>query len=117
MNKQTVFISKNVFRLLLITVLLGILSACTKDSASPPANEVWISGSTFNPSSISVALNTTIKWTNKDGIAHTVTSDAGLFDSGNMNSNSTFSHQFTTAGSFNYHCTYHSMMIGTVIVH
>ena len=101
----------------MITILSGILSDCTKDTVSPPANEVWISGSAFNPSTITASLNTTIKWTNKDAIAHTVISDAVLFDSGNMNSGATFNYKFTQAGTYNYHCTYHSMMTGTVIVH
>ena len=80
------------------------------------ANEVWIESSAFNPVTITVTTNTTVIWTNMDGIAHTVTSDTGDFDSGNLDSNATFSHTFTTAGTFPYHCTYHSLMLGNVIV-
>jgi len=104
-------------------IFFGTFTNCSKSSDSTPAtpaqgaNEVWIQNTAFNPLSITVAVNTTVKWTNKDGVAHTVTSDSSLFDSGNMNSGSTYSHQFTIAGTYPYHCTYHSMMSGKVIVH
>ena len=117
MKKLLAGSSKSLSIIFLITVLAFILSSCTKDSVNPPANEVYMSGSSFSPSTITVAVNTTVKWTNKDAIAHTVTSDAVLFDSGNMNSGATFNYKFTQAGTYNYHCTYHSMMTGTVIVH
>jgi len=80
------------------------------------ADEVWLQGSVFNPSTLTVAVNTTVKWTNKDSYAHTVTSDVTGFDSGNLAAGAVFSHQFTTKGTFAYHCNYHSMMKGTVVV-
>ncbi len=85
-------------------------------TSTPAANEVFIQNTAFNASSITVAVNTTVKWTNKDGVAHTVTSTTGLFDSGNIAGGGTYSHQFTTAGSFPYKCQVHSSMTGTVIV-
>ena len=86
-------------------------------SGGPGANEVFIQSNTFNPGTITVPVNTTITWTNKDGIAHTVTSNtAGQFDSGNLSANGTWSHLFSTAGTYQYHCKIHSSMTGTVIV-
>ena len=79
-------------------------------------NEVLIQGNAFSPATITVAAGTTIKWTNKDGVNHTVTSDSGLFDSGTFGNGGTFSRQFNTAGTFPYHCTVHTNMLGTVIV-
>jgi plastocyanin len=84
--------------------------------AAQGADEVWIEGSAFNPVTITITANTTVKWTNKDGMAHTVTSDTGDFDSGNLDANATYSHTFTTTGTFPYHCSYHSLMLATVIV-
>jgi plastocyanin len=109
------------FAILLILVL-GMTGACKKEtknnttSGSPGTNEVWMQNTAFTPSSITVTVNTTLTWTNKDGMAHTVTSTTGLFDSGNINAGGTYSHQFTTAGTFPYRCTIHSGMTGTVIV-
>ncbi|MDO8491761.1 MAG: cupredoxin family copper-binding protein, partial [Dehalococcoidia bacterium] len=70
----------------------------------------------FSPASISVPVGTTVTWTNKDSVAHTVTSDSGVFNSGNLSTNKTFSYTFATAGTFPYHCSLHTYMKGTVTV-
>ncbi len=114
--KKRVFLS-----LIAITVTL-IFNGCKKKdntsaaSSGSATSEVAIQNNMFNPASITVAVNTTVRWTNKDGVAHTVTSNTNLFDSGNIGSNGTYSHQFTTAGTYAYKCTIHSGMTGTVIV-
>jgi plastocyanin len=82
----------------------------------PGKNEVWIQGMAFSPVTITVAAGTSITWTNKNVVAHTVTSNTGLFDSGSINSSGTYSHIFTTTGSYPYHCTIHPSMTASVIV-
>jgi plastocyanin len=88
----------------------------TGNSAGPGANEVFIQDMAFNPATITVTAGTTIKWTNKDGYAHTVTSDNNLFNSGNIGTNGTFSFTFATAGTYKYHCAIHASMTANVIV-
>lgn len=67
-----------------------------------------------------IGINNTVTWTNDDSVAHTVTSTSspacGQFDSGRMGPGGTFSHTFTIAGTYEYHCFYHSWMVGTIIV-
>jgi plastocyanin len=110
-----------------LMAILSILYSCSKSTDNPSypgggtkggpgANEVWISGMTFNPSTITVKSGTTIKWTNMDGVAHTVTSDSGEFDSGSMGDGVTFSWTFSTPGTFAYHCAFHSGMKAKVVV-
>ena len=78
----------------------------------------------YAPDTITVVIgvNNTVMWTNGDTVAHTVTSDnqtAGgspLYDSGMMKAGANFTYTYTTPGKFTYHCTYHSWMVGTVIV-
>jgi plastocyanin len=72
----------------------------------------------FSPPTIVVVIgvNNTVTWTNDDIVAHTVTSDTGVFDSGNIAAGATWSYTFATAGTYNYHCSYHSWMTGTVVV-
>lgn len=111
--------------------ILGILNSCTKsdnmygnggntggngNKGGPGTNEVFIQGMAFNPSSITVKAGTTIKWTNKDGIAHTVTSDNNVFNSGSIGSGGTYTYTFSTAGTFQYHCSIHPSMTAKVIV-
>jgi len=105
--------------LTLLVAVTAIFTRCTKSENNPypaAANAITIQNDAFTPSIITVTVNTTIKWTNKDQVAHTVTSDTGLFDSGDINNNGTYSHQFTTVGTFPYHCSIHSMMTATVVV-
>ena len=59
----------------MLALLLGISIGCKKSSTSTPGpNEVWMQNMAYNPLSITVSVNTTVKWTNMDSYAHTVTS-------------------------------------------
>ncbi len=80
------------------------------------SNAVVIQNMAFNPASLTVSANTTVTWTNKDAIAHTVTSDTGLFDSGSLGSGGTFSYTFTQTGTYSYHCAIHTYMTAKIIV-
>ena len=80
------------------------------------ANEVLMSGSAFTPSTITVTAGTTVKWTNDDGVNHTVTSNTGIFNSGTIGNNGTYSYTFSAAGTYLYHCALHAGMTGTVVV-
>jgi plastocyanin len=85
-------------------------------TAIPPANEIIIQSMAFTPQTLTVPVNSTVKWKNLDGITHTVTSDNASWDSGNITAGSTFKFTFTTTGTFHYHCTIHPSMLGTIIV-
>lgn len=85
-------------------------------SAPMAGNTVDIANFAFSPATLTVKVGTTVTWTNQDSAAHTVTSDTGLFDSGNMPQGKSFSYTFTTAGTYAYHCTYHAMMKGSIVV-
>jgi plastocyanin len=127
--------AKGAFILMAVKIsAMVLLVSCSKSSdmapASSPAgntsgnktNSVSIVSMAFSPTTLTVAVGTTVTWTNNDSAAHTVTSDTGLFDSGNLSaagsgsSGGSFSFTFNNAGTFNYHCTYHSMMVAKVIV-
>ena len=100
----------------LLFIIFGTSSSCKKTSDVPGPNEVFIEGNAFNPRTITVTANTTITWTNKDGIAHTVTSTTGLFDSSTINANGIFTHTFANAGTYNYFCIIHPNMTASVVV-
>lgn len=113
-----------------IAVLFAVLSisfGCPKDdmpgnggnnggSKGPGPDEVFIQDMVFTPGTVTVSVNTSIKWTNKDNVVNTVTSDNGLFDSGNIAVGGTWSQTFITRGAFPYHCTPHPAMTATVVV-
>jgi plastocyanin len=89
----------------------------------PPAGTVSIiSGASslgdraYNPNPIMITAGTTVTWTNNDTVTHTSTGDGGAFDSGAMAPGATFKFTFPAAGTFQYHCTIHPGMVGSVVV-
>lgn len=111
-----------VFATLIITIFL-LANSCTKDSNNPQTNtnpgnpnEVVMQGMAFTPSSITVTAGTKVTWRNNDSLAHTVTSDNGLFDSGTIGASGSYSFTFTAKGTYAYHCTFHTGMTGVVVV-
>jgi len=89
----------------------------TDDSASMSEGvEVEIEDFAYLSAAITIKVGTTVTWTNKDSVRHTVSSDTGLFESGLFGKGESFSHTFTEAGTFTYHCAPHPYMKGTVIV-
>ncbi len=78
----------------------------------------------YAPDSVTVVIgvNNTVTWTNNDGSTHhTVTSSsvptgASTFNSGDMAGGATFTYNFTTPGTYQYLCSYHSWMTGTIVV-
>jgi plastocyanin len=86
-------------------------------SESKKSNDVTIENMAFTPASLTVKKGLTITWTNKDSLAHTVTSDSGSeLSSGTIAPGSTYSHNFSTVGTYKYHCSIHPNMTGTITV-
>ena len=80
---------------------------------------VTIENMMFTPSQITVAKGGTVTWTNNDSVPHTVTDDlsnAGGPASGDIQPGKTYSFTFDKTGSFQYHCTIHPSMRGTIVV-
>lgn len=77
---------------------------------------VNIDNFSFGPAAVKVAVGTTVKWTNKDDIPHTVVSTDGVFKSHALDTDETFSYKFTKAGTYEYFCSLHPKMTGKVVV-
>jgi len=77
---------------------------------------VGIFESDFVPRNRSIAAGMTIEWFNADTIAHTTTSDTGLWDSGDLSQYQSFQHTFDQPGTYPYHCSRHPSMTGTITV-
>jgi plastocyanin len=102
-------------------VIIIIAGGCKKSSPTstdnqPPANTVNIQSFAFSPASLTVSKGTTVRWNNMDGANHTATSDLGTWDTGSIASGASKTVTFNTLGTFNYHCTVHTSMKGTIIV-
>jgi len=91
-------------------------NAGTSGSTAGGTATVDLSNTQFNPSTLTVVKGTTVTWSNDDPFSHTVTSSSGAFDSGTLKADGTYSYTFTTAGTYEYACTIHPSMKGTIIV-
>jgi plastocyanin len=85
-------------------------------AAPVSGDQVNIDDFAFVPLTLTVKAGSTVTWTNRDEEPHTVAASDGSFHSPGMGTGATFSHTFSTAGTFDYVCSIHPMMRGTVVV-
>ena len=70
----------------------------------------------FSPMSLTIKAGTSVTWKNLDGEPHTVTSVDGLFRSGALDQNDTYTFKFDKPGTYKYLCSIHPKMMAAVIV-
>lgn len=94
------------------TINTGVANVSIVSGAQNPNNGVF-----YSPASITVVIgvNNTVVWTNHDTTNHTVVAVDNSY-SDTLAPGQTFTHTYTTAGVYNYHCTIHTFMMGSVKV-
>jgi plastocyanin len=86
-------------------------------NATSSATEVKIDNFTFAPGTITVPKGTTVNWTNRDDIPHTVVSeDKTTFKSKALDTDDKFSYTFDKPGTYTYFCSLHPKMTAEVVV-
>jgi plastocyanin len=91
----------------------------SKGSALPKNTkaEVVIDNFSFSPQTFAVPVGGTVTWTNRDNVAHTVTSADNQFKkSPVLKAGQRFSNTFATVGTYSYFCSIHPRMTGKIIV-
>ncbi len=83
---------------------------------SGQTNAVVIKNFDFSPMLLTVKPGATVTWKNLDGEPHTVTSADGLFRSGALDTNETYSFRFNRPGTYKYVCTIHPRMTASIVV-
>jgi plastocyanin len=111
-----------------IMVLTFILTACGSSTSSSNAvaqnsqqvlsgsADIQMKGIAFVPSQLTVKVGTKVTWTNLDSVAHNVIAADGSWSSESLNNGQTFSKIFDKTGTFQYVCSFHPGMNGTIIV-
>ena len=92
-----------------------LLPSCSSRPARAEDVAVHIDNFTFEPAQLTVKVGNTVTWTNRDDIPHTVVC-AGKFRSKAMDTDDTFSFTFTAPGDYQYFCSLHPHMTGTIKV-
>jgi plastocyanin len=116
MNK-TLFVSTLLIAVplaLSAVLLLHPTRASTEDT--PSANEVRVDNFSFGPETLTVPLNSTVTWVNKDDVPHVIASNAGLFKSKALDTDDKFSFTFSKTGTYAYYCSVHPKMVGKIVV-
>jgi amicyanin len=112
-----------IFGLALAVMIAMVLAGSPNFSANAQqpgakAAEVKIDNFSFAPATIMVSAGTTVTWTNRDDIPHTVvsTDEAKAFKSKVLDTDEKFSFTFAKAGTYPYFCSIHPKMTGKVVV-
>jgi plastocyanin len=87
------------------------------DSAQMAGGWVTIVDFAFQPYSAFVSPGALITWTNTGAAPHTVTSTTGAFGSGIISPGGDYSVAIEVPGAYDYYCTIHPSMAGTLIVY
>jgi plastocyanin len=82
----------------------------------PESTEVKIDNFSLGPATLTVPVGTSVTWTNRDDIPHTVVSTEGVFKSKVLDTDEKFSFTFSKAGTYPFFCSIHPKMTGKVIV-
>jgi plastocyanin len=119
-----------------VLILAGGLAACGSSSSSGGAqtvspgsgssssgtsssagDTVTIKGFAFHPSTLTVKVGTKVTFTNEDDPTHTATSSGDTpINSGNLSKGQSYTVTFTKPGTYNYICSIHQYMKGTIVV-
>ena len=130
MSRKKYYNSKHVnlylFALILVigisTVVLNNYSKNNGLNISDKTATIYMKNLAFSPSLLTIKINTTVTWVNKDVAIHNVHSGTPekptpIIVSKNLSKGQKFSYKFTKKGAYKYYCTIHSsIMQATIIV-
>jgi plastocyanin len=98
----------------------GMVHAAQQAAAQTVAakDEIVIDNFAFSPARLTVPRGTRLTWTNRDDDPHTVTStaDPKAFKSPALDTGESFAVTFDKPGTYQYFCSIHPHMVGTIVV-
>ena len=115
---KKIFFANAVIAILLAVYTALVLNPSRAKAADGQASatEVRVDNFTFAPDTLTVQVNATVTWVNKDDIPHVIASNDGLFKSRALDTDQKFSYTFTKAGTYPYYCSVHPKMTGKIVV-
>jgi plastocyanin len=102
---------------LALALSTGVSTAPSSASAASSGTSITIKNFMFSPMSLKVSPGATVKVTNKDSATHTLTATNNAFNTGDITQNQTKTFKAPMKpGTYNYICTIHQYMMGTIVV-
>ncbi len=99
-----------------LAIIDSTLSSGSTEKQNSEARQVQIDNFTFSPNPMMIRAGTTVKWTNRDDMPHTVAEVGGKFKSPALDTDQAWSFEFRERGVVDYFCTMHPQMKGKVVV-
>ena len=100
----------------IVASALALALLTVSHAPAAPQAQVSIGEFKFSPPTLSVPVGTTVMWTNRDEVPHTITAATGAFASGGLSQGETFAQLFARPGTYEYFCSLHPHMRATVVV-
>jgi plastocyanin len=97
-------------------VLVATATTAVAAEPKPVSHQVLIEGVRYAPQQVSAKVGDVIVWINHDPFPHTVTAAGKQFDSHDIAAGGSWKYTATHTGVFEYACTYHPTMKGTLRV-
>jgi plastocyanin len=107
---------RKLFTVVSMAALSAIAASSSSSAAPPDPAQIVIKEFMFRPNSLTLKAGSTVTWVNMDDEPHSVVSDTGLFRSGAVDTNETFSFKFDKPGTYHFTCAIHPRMVGTIVV-
>ena len=95
--------------------LAFLLAPAARAADAPPA-AVHIENFAFRPQTLEVPAGTTVVWINDDEELHALFALDSSFRSPGLEGDGKFEHRFTVPGTYEYRCSLHPQMKGTIVV-
>jgi plastocyanin len=115
---------KLLYRLLVLGLALPIALIASGAGTAKPAPRasdaasytIAIKDFMFTPRNLVIPVGSKVTWTNKDEEPHKVAEVNSSFTSQPLDTDEGFTYEFKTPGKYEYFCTVHPRMTGTIIV-
>ena len=99
-----------------VAMLWWVAARSPSAAATPDPSRIVIKDFMFVPMALTISAGSSVTWANTDDEPHTVVSDTGLFRSGAIDTNESFSFKFDKPGTYHFTCSIHPRMVGTIVV-
>ena len=115
--RKNVFVTAFAIALpLALGALLFVHPTRAKSEEQSSPTEVRVDNFSFAPETLTVPVNSTVTWVNKDDVPHVIASNDGLFKSKGLDTDDKYSYTFAKAGTYSYYCSIHPKMVGKIVV-
>jgi plastocyanin len=96
--------------------MLGAFGAILAFGAARADETVKIDNFTFSPATLTVPVGSKVTWVNEDDVPHQVMASGRTFKSQVLDTDQSFSQTFASPGTYEYFCSLHPHMKGTIVV-